>query len=306
MNDVFYDELKKAQDRINEILLGDDYDEMVRTTALLEDTMDLIQTIAIVLERATFLDAYIKIEDYTDKPSIGEIADIFQIYIDNVELVKFQGNEAISDDKLLEMFMAKCLEHNNSVTMMSMFISTAACMSLKNKESFETRYERLVSMLPDKIRQAYEQDRLSNLEQIYNKGVIMNFETLRKGEILFPKNVAGYSLVRFVDESINEMNQGEVGVFAAILPEEDLVNVMGVISGESRKKIMDSLDYENTFRISQKVFLYSFTVEGKKAGILPDEEIYSELQEYVLPSIKKAIERIIIITDGKFKYVRVS
>ena len=307
MNEIFYAELKNAQDHINKILLGDDYDEIVRITGILEDIMDLIQTIAIVLERATFLDAYMKNGDYTDKPSIGEIADIFQIYIDNVEIAMLQRDGEISDDEILKLFTAKCLEHKEDpVTMLSMLITTAACMSLKNKESFDIRYERLVTMLPEKILNAYEKERLSNLEQVLKTGVIMNYETLRKGELLFPKNVAGHSLVRFVDDTIYEMNRGEISIFAALLPEEDLVNVMGVISGRSRKKIMDSLDYEDTFRISRKVILYSFAVEGKKSGIMPDTELYSELQETVLPSVRKAIERIIVITDGKFKNVRVS
>ena len=304
MNDVYYAELEKAQNQINKILLGDDYDEIVRITGILVDTMELIQTIAIVLERATFLDAYVKIGDYTDKLSIGEIGDIFQIYIDNVELAMFEDKEIISDDKILKKFTAKCLESKrDSITMLSMLISIAACMSLKNKEPFDRRYGRLVMMLPDKIRYAYEEERLSNLEHILKTGVIMNYETLRKGERSFPKDEAGYSLVCFVDDSIYAMERSTIGILVALLPEEDLVNVMGVISGRSRKKIMDSLDYEDTFRISQKVFLYSFTADGKSAGILSDEEIYSEVQEVVLPSIKKAIEKIIFLTYGKFKYI---
>ena len=79
LNEVYYAELAKAQKQINEILKSDDYDEIVRITELLEDCVDLIQTISIVLERATLLYAYIIIGDYSDKASIGEMSDIFQI-----------------------------------------------------------------------------------------------------------------------------------------------------------------------------------------------------------------------------------
>ena len=110
MNEVYYAELAKAQKQINEILKSDDYDEIVRITELLEDCVDLIQTISIVLERATFLDAYIKIGDYADKASIGEISDIFQIYINDVEIAKLSSDDEISDEKLLKRFTAKCVE----------------------------------------------------------------------------------------------------------------------------------------------------------------------------------------------------
>lgn len=100
----------KGTKKINEILKSDDYDEIIRITELLEDCSDLIQTIAIVLERSTFLDAYIKIGDYADKTSIGEISDIFQIYINDVEIAKLNCDDEISDDKLLKRFTAKCIE----------------------------------------------------------------------------------------------------------------------------------------------------------------------------------------------------
>lgn len=307
MNDLFYAELVNAQKQINKILAGDDYDEIVRITNILEDTMDLIQTIVIVMERASFLDAYMKIGDYTDKPSIGEMADIFQIYIDNVELACLKDNKEMCDEELYRLFTMKCVEkERDPVTMLSMLMAATACMAVKHKVFFDARVEKLLSMLPEDIRYAYEKEgRIKKLELIYEQGVIMNYETLRRGEILFPKKLPGYSLVKFVDESLNEMKTGEIAILAALLQDEDLVNVMEVISGNGRKKIMDSLEYEDTLRISKKVILFSFIIDGKKEGILQNDEIYTDLHEIVIPSIKKAIEKILIITDGKFKYQRV-
>lgn len=179
-------------------------------------------------------------------------------------------------------------------------------MSLKYKEFFAIRYERLVGMLPDCIQHDYrKKDSIEKLEKMYNTGVIMNYETLCQGEILFPKKLVGYSLIKFIDEAINGMDKSEISIFSALFPETDLVNIMGVISGNARKKIMDSLEYEDVFRISQKVFLFSFMVEGKRDGIFSKEEINSELYESVIPSARDAVEQIIMLTSGKFKYVRI-
>lgn len=99
--------------------------------------------------------------------------------------------------------------------------------------------------------------------------------------------------------------RGEISIFTALFPEADLVNIMGVISGTGRKKIMECLEYEDVFRISQKVFLFPFMVEGKKEGILSKDEIYSELYESVIPSARNAVEQIIMLMGSRFKYIRV-
>lgn len=74
---------------------------------------------------------------------------------------------------------------------------------------FAIRYERLVGMLPDCIQQDYrKKGSIDKLEKMYYTGVIMNYETLCQGEILFPKKLSGYSLVKFVDDALNKMEKG--------------------------------------------------------------------------------------------------
>lgn len=307
MNDNFYMELRSAYTEINKILCGEYYDEAIRTIEMVSDIVDMVQTISIVMEQTTFLDAYMKIGDYSEMPFIDEISDIFEIYVSHVEMGKMKYDEVISDEALMDLFMMKCMALDNEPIMkLAVLISSVACISMKNKDSLETRQKKIMAMLPEIIVVEYEKsNRFDELKKASQKGVILNFETLSRGDILFPRKLVGYSYVRFIDETLCEMNKTEIEMLTALLYEDDLINVMSVLSGKARKKIMNSLEYEELFRISKKVFLFTYSLEGEKEGIFQDAEIYNSIHEELTPSFIKAIEKILVIVGSKFKYMRV-
>ncbi len=307
MNDVFYMELRSSYTEINKILCGEYYDEALRTIEMVSDIVDMVQTISIVMEQTTFLDAYMKIGDYSEMPFIDEISDIFEIYVSHVEMGKMKYDEVISDEELMDLFMMKCMALDDDPIMkLAVLISSVACISMKNKDSLETRQKKIMAMLPEIIVVEYEKsNRFDELKKVSQKGVILNFETLNRGDILFPRKLVGYSYVRFIDETLCEMNKTEIEMLTALLYEDDLINVMSVLSGKARKKIMNSLEYEELFRISKKVFLFTYSLEGEKEGIFQDAEIYNSIHEELTPSFIKAIEKILVIVGSKFKYMRV-
>ncbi len=307
MNDNFYMELRCAYTEINKVLCSEYYDEALRTIAMVEDIVDMVHTISIVMEQATFLDAYMKIGDYSEKPFIDEISDIFELYVSHVEIGKMKCDEVISNEELMDLFMEKCMALDEDPIMkLAVLISSVACISLKNKDSLEVRQKKIMAMIPEIIVADYEKtSRFEEIKRLSKEGVILNFETLSRGEILFPKKLVGYSYVRFIDETIQEMDKNEIQVLVALLYEEDLINVMSVLSGKGRKKIMSSLEYENLFRISKKVFLFTYSLEGEKEGIFQDAEIYNSIHEELTPSFIRVIEKILIVVGSKFKYVRV-
>ncbi len=168
MNDNFYMELGCAYTEINKVLSSEDYDKAFLTIAMVEDIIDMVQTISIVMEKATFLDAYIKIGDYSEKPFIDEIADIFEIYVSQVEIGKMKCNEVISNEELLGLFMEKCMALDaDPIMKLAVLISTVACISMKNKDSFEVRQKKIMAILPKIVVADYEKtNRFEELKKL--------------------------------------------------------------------------------------------------------------------------------------------
>lgn len=307
MNDSFYIELRKAHAEINKILSGNHIDEVFTAMEAIEDSVDMIQIVSIVMEQSTFLDAFIKLGDYSEKSCIEGISCIFEIYISQAELGKVKTGEELDDNALMDLFMVKCLAlADEPVMQLVRLLTLVACISLKNGEQLQERHNRLMALLPADIASDYENsDRLEKLQQMSAEGVILNLETLSHGNVLFPRNLVGYSYVKFVDEALQEMNDGEIRMLIALLQEQELTNVMGVISGKSRKKIMYSLKREDLLRMSQNIRLLTYSFEGEKEGIIREGETYNSIREEIIPAVLKAIEKIIVITGSKFKYTRI-
>ena len=167
MNDIFHIELRKANVGINKILAGNDVNEIFSTIETIEDGIDVIQTVSTAMDQSTFLDALILLDDYAEKPWIDAISDIIDVYISHVERGKIMTGEMIDDDKLMGLFMAKCLASDDGpITQFMRLLTAVACVSLKNGETLQKRHDRLMTMLPNDIAADYEKSRRITNEEL--------------------------------------------------------------------------------------------------------------------------------------------
>ncbi len=179
-------------------------------------------------------------------------------------------------------------------------------MSLKNKETLLFRHERLMSMIPDAISADYVKNgRLKALNDFRRERINNNILSLSIGkEISLSGNDVGFSLVRFVDEAIAEMTKGETKKLTDQLTEQDLINVMDVISGESRKRIFDSMEYEYAAWISNKIMIFAVINDAQKGFYFTKSETDGEINNRIIPSVRRTIETIITISGKRMKYCR--
>ncbi len=306
MKGAFYLELRKANNDLNAILNGDNFEEKLRVIKIIEDSIDMIQALSIVITQDSFLDAEIKLNDYKESPCYKDLEMVFDIYIEHVE-INIRELEEIDDNNLMELFLLKCISlEREPALQLSLLIFIMGFMSLKNKETLLFRHERLMSMIPDAISADYVKNgRLKALNDFRRERINNNILSLSIGkEISLSGNDVGFSLVRFVDEAIAEMTKGETKKLTDQLTEQDLINVMDVISGESRKRIFDSMEYEYAAWISNKIMIFAVINDAQKGFYFTKSETDGEINNRIIPSVRRTIETIITISGKRMKYCR--
>ena len=307
MIDAFYYELLKANNDVNVILNGDDIAEIISSTNIIEDAIDMLQTISIVAMQDSFLDVFVKICDYKDRQGYKYFEDVIRLYVQYVEQGRIKGMGEISDDKLMEIFLLKFFTTDRSpVHQLSLLIYIIGLISLKNREGLQDRHEKLMAMIPDEISDDYQNaNRFKSLMDFEIERIDYRLQSLSYGkEISVPPKSEAFNLTRFVDEAVKKMTIGEVKKLLDGLSDYDLVNTMDAISGESRKKLFDKMGYESAARLSQKVSVFSVMLDAENDDIFSHEETQMDLRNRILPSIKRAAETVIIVTGNRFEYRR--
>ncbi len=307
MNDAFYLELRKANNEVNAILNGNNIEEKIRIISLIEDCIDMLQTISIIVTQDTFLDAEIKLGEYESNPGHKDFSMLFDMYIEQVEIKSIRGAEEIDDARLMDLFLFKCISSEREPALqLSLLIFIMGFMSIKNKETLLFRHERMMSMIPDQITYDYlKNKRFSALKDFEIERISDRIMSLSYGsEISLSGDDEGFSLVRFVDETIEEMTKGESQKLIKLLSEDDLVNTMDVISGESRKKLFDNMEYEYAAWISNKIMIFAVISDAQESSIFSKSEVDGDLNNRILPSVRRAIETMITISGKRLKFKR--
>lgn len=307
MNDAFYLELRKANNDVNAILNGKNIEEKIRTIRIIEDCIDMLQTISIIVTQDTFLDAEIKLNEYESNPGYKDFTMIFDLYIEYVEIKSIRGTEEIDDARLMELFLLKCISSEREPALqLALLIFVMGFMSIRKKETLLFRHERMMSIIPDQIAFDYiKNKRFSALKNLEIERISDRIMSLSYGsKIALPSDAEGFDLVRFVDETIEEMTKGESQKLIKQLSEEDLVNTMDIISGESRKKLFDNMEYEYAAWISNKILIFAVISDAKEDGIFAKSEIDGELNNRILPSVRRTIETMITISGKRLKFKR--
>ncbi len=307
MNDAFYLELRKANNDVNAILNGKNIEEKIRTIRIIEDCIDMLQTISIIVTQDTFLDAEIKLNEYESNPGYKDFTMIFDLYIEYVEIKSIRGTEEIDDARLMELFLLKCISSEREPALqLALLIFVMGFMSIRKKETLLFRHERMMSIIPDQIAFDYMKNkRFSALKNLEIERINDRIMSLSYGsKIALPSDAEGFDLVRFVDETIEEMTKGESQKLIKQLSEEDLVNTMDIISGESRKKLFDNMEYEYAAWISNKILIFAVISDAKEGGTFAKSEIDGELNNRILPSVRRTIETMITISGKRLKFKR--
>lgn len=307
MNDAFYLELRKANNDVNAILNGKNIEEKIRTIRIIEDCIDMLQTISIIATQDTFLDAEIKLNEYESNPGYKDFTMIFDLYIEYVEIKSIRGTEEIDDARLMELFLLKCISSEREPALqLALLIFVMGFMSIRRKETLLFRHERMMSIIPDQIAFDYMKNkRFSALKNLEIERISDRIMSLSYGsKIALPSDAEGFDLVRFVDETIEEMTKGESQKLIKQLSEEDLVNTMDIISGESRKKLFDNMEYEYAAWISNKILIFAVISDVQECSIFAKSEVDGELNNRILPSVKRTIEAMITISGKRLKLKR--
>ncbi len=307
MNDALYLELRKSNNDVNAILNGNNREEKIRIISLVEDCIDMLQTISIIVTQDTFLDAKIKLGEYKSNPSYADFSMLFDMYIEQVEIKSIRGIEEIDDVRLMELFLLKCISSEREPALqLSLLIFIMGFMSIRNKETLLFRHERMMSMIPDQISYDYlKNKRFSKLKNFEIERISNRIMSLSYGsEVSLSGDVEGFSLIRFVDETIEEMTKGESQKLIKQLSEEDLVNTMDVISGASRKKLFDNMEYEYAAWISNNIIIFAVINDAQESSIFSEEEVDEDLNNRILPSVRRTIETMITISGKRLKFKR--
>ncbi|WP_026522733.1 hypothetical protein [Butyrivibrio sp. VCB2001] len=307
MIDAFYYELRKANNDISIILNGDDIEEKKSSMNIIEDAIDMLQTISIVAMQDSFLDVFVKICDYKGRQGYKDFEEVVGLYAQSVEHERLNGAKDISDDRLMEIFLLKFFTADRSPALqLSLLIYFIGLISLKNREGLQERHEKLMTMIPDVISADYLNGmHFKVLMDFENERIDDRLQSLSYGnEISIPPQSEAFNLTRFVDEAVKKMTIGETKELIEGMSDYDLVNTMDVISGISRKKLFDNMEHEKAAHLSQKVFIFSVILDAEKDNICSRDEMQMDFRSRILPSIRKAVAIVIMATGNRFDYRR--
>lgn len=307
MKDIFYLELQKANNALTSILNGDDPKRKLKAIDTVEESIDMFQILSIVMTEDSFLDAEIKVSDFEKTPGFKDFKMVFDLYIEFVEIKGMGCGGEIDDEHLLELFMLKTIFSERPPEMqLSLLIFVMGFMSLKNRETLLFRHEKFMAVIPNQISSHYLKNaRFAAIKDFEIERIGDRLLTLSCGNtIAVPQGAEGFNLVTFIDETLQEMTIGEVKKLVSQASDDDLLNVMSVISGAGRKKILDNADYENAAWISRRVNVFSIFADAVRGKIFSKDEVWGDYRNRILPSVRRMIEIMITITGKRLKYTR--